>query len=338
MYTPAPPVNTPRVLCLGEVLWDCLADQPGQPRESVSSWTRYLGGAPANVACALVKLGTPSAFIGCVGEDAAGKAIIEQLQALGVNIQGIQQHPQAPTREVFVTRTLTGDRQFVGFNGEDSAEFADTRLAAEYLPQALFAGADYLVLGTLELAYPQTCQAIHAAIALAKQHHLKIFVDVNWRPIFWTDAEEARSLINQLLQQTDLLKLSEEEAEWLFSTADPAAIYQQWSAASPSRTEPGLGILVTKGEQGCAYWLAGHQGEVPAFAVNSVDTTGAGDSFVAGFLHQLCMHSTASLSDPLQARQIVEYASAVGALTTTKPGAIAAQPTAAEVVAFLEKH
>jgi sugar/nucleoside kinase (ribokinase family) len=120
--------------------------------------------------------------------------------------------------------------------------------------------------------------------------------------------------------------------------SDPAAIYQQWNAASLSRTEPGLGVLVTKGEQGCAYWLAGHQGEVPAFAVNSVDTTGAGDSFVAGFLHQLCERTATGPSDPLQARQIVEYASAVGALTTMKPGAIAAQPTDAEVAVFLAKH
>ncbi|HEY9658025.1 MAG TPA: PfkB family carbohydrate kinase, partial [Allocoleopsis sp.] len=104
-------MTAPRVICLGEILWDCLADQPGKPIEQVQSWTNYPGGAPANVACALVKLGTPAGFIGCVGEDEAGEVLIDLLEATGVNVEGVQRH-RAPTRLVEVLRSMTGDRQF----------------------------------------------------------------------------------------------------------------------------------------------------------------------------------------------------------------------------------
>ena len=90
-------MTNPRVICLGEILYDLLADQPGQPLEKVESWTAYPGGAPANVACALVKLGTPSAFVGCVGQDEPGNALSELLQEVGVDTTGIQHHPTAPT-------------------------------------------------------------------------------------------------------------------------------------------------------------------------------------------------------------------------------------------------
>jgi len=96
--------------------------------------------------------------------------------------------------------------------------------------------------------------------------------------------------------------------------------------------------LVTSGEKGCAYCLSENEGRVPAFSVEVVDTTGAGDSFVAGFVHQLCQLGIHSLADPETAKKVVTYASAVGALTTMKPGAIAAQPTAAKVEAFLNSQ
>jgi fructokinase len=321
-------VTNPRVLCLGEILWDCWADQSGQSAAEVSSWTRYPGGAPANVACALTKLGTPAGFIGCVGEDAAGTELVKLLQTLRVNIAGIQRHATAPTRQVKVLRSNTGDRQFVGFIGGDTTTFADTHLQTNQLPVELFNTTDFLVIGTLGLAYPETRQAIELALELAKQHHLTTLMDINWRPVFWTEPEIAKPLILNIIKAVDLLKLSTEEAEWLFGTTDPGII--------ADRCQNVQGILVTAGEQGCAYWLKGNQGEVPAFTVKVEDTTGAGDSFLAGFLHQLCQRGIQALSDPTVAYQMVLYASAVGALTTTRMGAIAAQPTPAEVSAFID--
>ena len=323
-------MNTPRVLCFGEILFDLISDQPGRPLEAVTSWTHYPGGAPANVACALVKLGTSAGFVGCIGEDAPGEELVDLLRSIGVDTTGIQRHATAPTREIFVVRTAEGDRIFSGFGDRDTAEFADTHLQAKLLPVDLFANADYLVLGTLELAYPDTRQAIERAIELADQHHVKLLVDVNWRPVFWSDAEAARHTIQAFIKQIDFLKLSAEEADWLFETQDPGVIAHRLGNVE--------GVLVTDGDRGCAYYLGGNEGKLPAFEIEVEDTTGAGDSFVAGVVHQLCQLGLQALRDPAVARKVVAYASAVGALTTIRPGAIAAQPTAAEVEAFLYLH
>jgi fructokinase len=323
-------MSNPRVLCLGEILFDCLADQMGLKLEEVRSWTTYPGGAPANVACALVKLGTPAGFIGAVGEDEPGNTLVNLLQDIGVDTTGVQRHPTAPTRLVYVVRDLAGDRSFAGFGKYDTGEFGDTRLQAKQLPHSLFTEADYLVLGTLELAYPESEAAVHQALKLAEQYDLKIILDVNWRPVFWQDANIARQKIEALLQRSDFLKLTKEEAELLFDTTDPGAITYRLNSLE--------GVIVTDGENGCAYCLGENEGKLPAFSMPVVDTTGAGDSFLAGFIHQLSQSGIQSLRDAETAKQVITYASAVGALTTIKPGAIASQPTAAEVDAFLASH
>ncbi|MBE9000082.1 MULTISPECIES: carbohydrate kinase [unclassified Nostoc] len=323
-------MSNSRVLCLGEILFDCLADQLGLKLEEVKSWTPYPGGAPANVACALVKLGTTAGFIGAVGEDEPGNALVKLLQDVGVDTTGVQRHPTAPTRQVYVTRDLAGDRTFAGFGQYDTAEFADTRLQAKQLPDVLFQEADFLVLGTLELAYPESEQAIYRALELAEHYDLKIVLDINWRPVFWDEPKIAHQKIPELFKRVDFLKLSKEEAEWLFETADPGAITYRLASIE--------GVLVTDGENGCTYCLGENEGKLPSFSIPVVDTTGAGDSFLAGFIHQLSHYGIHSLRDAETAKRIVTYASAVGALTTIKPGAIASQPTDAEVEAFLASH
>lgn len=319
----------PRVLCLGEILFDCLADQLGHPLEAVESWTPYPGGAPANVACALVKLGTPAGFIGCVGVDEPGNALVQLLQEVGVHSQGVQRHPTAPTRQVYVVRSKSGERTFAGFGELDTAQFADCFLQASQLPVQLFESAEYLVIGTLELAYPQTRQAVAKALELADQYDVKIFLDVNRRDMFWPNPSDSIPLIQQLLKQVDFLKITDEEAEWLFGTADAGAITYRLDSIE--------GVLVSAGEKDIAYCLGANEDKIPTFSVEVQDTTGAGDGFVAGFIHQLCQHGIQPLSDPETAKRVVTYASAVGAITTMKPGAILAQPTAEEVAAFLER-
>ncbi|EGK86907.1 carbohydrate kinase [Microcoleus vaginatus PCC 9802] len=317
----------PRVLCLGEVLFDCLADKPGVSLEEVESWTAYPGGAPANVACALVKLGTAAGFIGAVGGDELGNSLVQVLQEVGVDIAGVQRHPSAPTRQVYVLRNEAGDRNFAGFGEFDTADFADTHLLAAQLPEVLFENADFLVLGTLELAYPESREAIARAIELAERYDVKIILDINWRPVFWSNPEEAKDRIRKILKNVDFVKLSDEEAEWLFDTTDAGAITYRLDSVE--------GVLVTAGEKGCAYCISENEGKIPAFAVDVEDTTGAGDAFLAGFVRQLCKHGIKNLADPEIAQKIVTYASAVGAMTAMKPGAIRSQPTAAEVEAFL---
>ncbi|MFE1746950.1 carbohydrate kinase [Coleofasciculus sp. H7-2] len=325
----------PRVLCLGEILFDCLADQLGRSLADVESWTPYPGGAPANVACALVKLGTPSGFIGCVGQDQPGDQLVQLLQEVGVDSTGVQRHDTAPTRQVYVVRSLSGEREFAAFGvnatsakeTRDTREFADTHLQASALPEALFENADFLVVGSLELAYPDTRAAITKALELADRYNVKIVLDVNRRDMFWPDPSDSKPMIQELIKHVDFLKITDEEAEWLFETTDAGAIAYRLDSVE--------GVLVTAGEKGCAYCLGGNEDKVPAFSVKVVDTTGAGDGFLAGFIDQLCKHGIQHLADAEMAKRVVTYANAVGGITAMKPGAIAAQPTAAEVEDFL---
>ncbi len=279
-----------RVICLGEILFDCLADDLGKSVSEVSSWTPYPGGAPANVACALVKLGTPSAFIGCVGKDEKGHELVDLLKSIGVSISGVQYSDRFPTREVYVTRTADGDRIFAGFGDKKADEFADAYLQAQYLPPELFLEAEFLVIGTLELAYPQSRAAVFRALELAEEYHLKVILDVNWRSMFWLDEQEAPALIEQLWQRVDFVKLAAEEAQWLFGTTDAGAITYRLNSVE--------GVLVSDGGAKVSYCLSENEGTINPAKVSAKDTTGAGDAFLAGFIHQLCRHSNQQLQDP----------------------------------------
>ncbi|MDJ1183033.1 carbohydrate kinase family protein [Roseofilum casamattae] len=323
-------MDTAQVLCLGELLFDCLADRAGLPYEQVTSWTQYPGGAPANVACGLVKLGTSSAFLGSVGSDEVGNALVKVLETAGVDIQGVQRHSTAPTRQVYVVRSYSGDRYFAGFGDRECSDFADAYLNGDLLPIELFRDAQYLVLGTLELAYPQTEQAIRRALELANEYYLKLVVDVNWRPRFWPDPERAKPLIYDLLGQVDFVKLSVEEAQFFFETTDPAAIRDRL---------PDLeGVAITAGDGPLHYAIGEGEGILPAFTVDVKDTTGAGDAFVAGWVRQLCRYGISALESPQKVKETIVYASAVSALTATEFGAMAAQPTSEQVEQFLQEE
>ncbi|MEL7009048.1 MAG: carbohydrate kinase [Cyanobacteria bacterium J06588_4] len=316
-----------KVICLGEILFDRLADQAGKTVSEVTSWTDYPGGAPANVACALAKLGTPSAFVGRVGKDPQGKQLVRLLESIGVDISGVQYDEQAPTRQVYVTRSVEGDRTFAGFGERRADRFADAYLTQDLLSTKLFLEAEYLVLGTLELAYPQAKAAVFRALELAVEHDLKIVLDVNWRPMFWLNQDEALPLIKQLWQYVDFLKLAKEEAEWLFNTANAGEIFDRPASI--------IGVLVSDGDAQVSYCLSKNKGTVEPIKTIVQDTTGAGDAFLAGFIHQLCRYGIEQLSNPQAAEDIVKYACAVGSLTTTKLGAIAAQPDPDEIDALL---
>lgn len=323
-----------QVICLGECLIDRLYERPNQAEQTLSTWQDYPGGAPANVATALAKLGTPSAFVGCLGLDEPGRLLFQALCQADVNCEAIQWHPTAPTRIVLVMRDSEGERRFVGFQSADPAGFADAFLNPQYLREGVFAQSTCLVMGTLGLAYGGTGAGMQQALGWAKRYGILTIVDVNWRPRFWPDCAIAPQRIRQFLAQVDILKLSTEEGRGLFQTEDPATIL---------KTLPNLqAVLMTAGVQGCHYATPSTQGSLPAFDVDSEDTTGAGDAFLAGFVHQLCQQHLNRLKDclkdPNALRQMVRYASAVGALTTMKPGAMAAQPSASEVKAFLYLH
>lgn len=331
-----------RAICLGEIWVDCFAEQSGLHRSEVTSWAPLPGGAAATVACALAKLGDQVEFIGAVGRDAWGDALMRLLSDMGVGHRGVQQRLKAPTRQIYILHEAESSAEerichaaregrchyaFAGFSENDPTRFADAHLFADALAPELFASASFLVLGTLAMAYTDTRQSVRQAVNLARAQGAAILVDVNWRPMFWASPAEAPGRVYDLLQKAQFLKVSVEESEWLFGTDCAEAIAYQFPHLS--------GVLVTTGDNGCQYWLAGNIGAVPSFIVDVEDTAGAGDAFTAGFVHQLLQRGLTCLQEADMAKAVVTYASAVSALTMTRSGAIAALPTPTEVAAFL---
>ena len=332
------PASAPQVLCLGEALVDRLGPPGGDPAHDGPGDDR-LGGAPANVACALARLGTPSAFLGRLGRDAIGAAFAQLFARRGVDTSALQWDGERPSRVVLVRRDASGDRQFGGFAGDRGEGFADQALAAAELAAALgplLAAARWLLVGTIPLASPTAASALQLACREAAAAGVALALDVNWRPTFWDPAADPASgpspaqlvAIQPLLGQAALLKCAREEAQWLFGTADPAAV----SAALPQRPA----VPVTDGGSPLRWWLAGAAGELPSFQVPVVDTTGAGDAFTAGLLHGLV--ATPDLlagASTGQAQELMRFASACGALVCQGAGAIDPQPLAGAVLHFL---
>ena len=306
----------PVVICLGEALIDRLGPPGGDPAVDQPVDDR-LGGAPANVACGLARLGTRVAFAGRLGEDAIGDAFKNLFSERGVDLTLLQWDDQRPSRIVLVRRSKDGERQFQGFAGDQGLGFADQALASVRLPQA-----DWLLVGTLPLAAPLSGAALLSAADQAQKRGMALAVDVNWRPTFWDASSDPAAALSKhavaamrpLLQQAALLKLAREEALGLFGTNDPASI-QQLLPQAPD-------VVVTDGAAPVRWQIGTEHGlQLAMKPPTVVDTTGAGDAFTAGLLHRW--------SAPPMER--LRFAAACGALVCGGAGGIDPQPDEAQV-------
>ena len=309
------------VICLGEALIDRLGPLGGDPARDQPVDDR-LGGAPANVACGLARLGTAVSFVGRVGGDAIGADFQHLFSQRGVDTSTLQLDPSRPTRIVLVRRSGDGERQFQGFAGDQGDGFADQALQTVALPST----ARWLLVGTIPLASAQSAQALLDAVAQARSQGIALALDVNWRPTFWDSAADpvagptqaAQSAIRPLLEQAALIKLAREEALWFFAGDDPRVI----SSELPQRPD----VVVTDGSALMRWCIGGTSGTQPALSPPKVvDTTGAGDAFTAGLLHRWLA--------PVAER--LRFAAACGALVCAGAGGIDPQPTEAQVEAFL---
>ncbi len=279
------------------------------------------GGAPANLAAALARLGTPSRFAGAIGSDAAGDRVVAAIADAGVASTTLVRIDAAlaATREVLVERTAEGDRRFVGFR-PSGAVYADTCFPAASVATAL-AGTALLVVGSLGFAEAPTSDAVRAAVAEARARAIPLAVDVNLRDVFWKEPAQADDVVRrELAPFAHTMKASREEALRLFATDDPRAIAARFGMRA---------VLVTDGRNGCRWTVGEAHGTTAAFAVREADATGAGDAFFAGYLH-----ATLAGEAPHDA---VRFASACGAIVAAAPGAMAPQPDAARVRAFLAR-
>jgi len=318
-----------------------LADQLGKSKEDVTSWTPYPGGAPANVATGVARLGLHAVFLAALGKDALGDSFVSLLTDRNVDTKYVQRNDH-PTRDVLVTRSLDGDREFAGFGATSTDKYADCFVDNTALPVSVISKSDALVTGTLGLAYKGSAEAIQSAVGAAKAGETcTVVIDVNWRPVFWADAAVAREAVRAFVPKADILKVTDEEAEWLFGidAADALAHPEQVLSVVPTAT----GVLVSAGEKGSAYAFKTPGGKmdtsgiVPVLPVKVADTTGAGDAYLAGFIFYMLMSGGLQelVADPDKVRRAVQFATACGAVTCMRPGAIDAQPTVSQAEKLL---
>jgi fructokinase len=261
---------------------------------------------------AAARLGLSAAFIGKVGADLHGRFLRDTLEREGVDCRGLRLDPDCPTTLAFVELLPGGERDFA-FHRKGCG---DTRLRPEEVPEDLVKNAKVLHLGTLSMTDEPARSATLRAAALARAAGVKVSCDVNYRSPLWPEEADFRAACAALLPLVDWLKVSEEEAELLTGSADPAR-----AAESLRRKYPLEHLAVTLGDRGA--WVDGNL--VPAFPAEAVDATGAGDSFWGAYIYALLR----GLEDP------ASFACAAAACCVEKRGAIPAMPGPAAAEARL---
>lgn len=317
------------LVCFGELLIDFVATETG-PLRAAPGFVKAPGGAPANVAVAARRLGVRSAFIGAVGRDEFGRFLKQVLEDNGVDTCALRLSSRGSTPLAFVSLKENAERDFQFYwHGT-----ADRHMTPADIPIRLVRSSRIFHYGTISFIHPGTRRAAARGLRAARDSStVFISCDPNLRLNLWPSAKVARKTILEAVEPAHLVKLNEQELQFLTGARNRARGIQIFARHSDAA------VLVTRGPRGAVYRWGSVEGEVPGFSVSAIDTTGAGDGFVAGFLSRLLQGSKDLRSLAPNGEQLhrwVRYANAVGALATTKLGAIPAFPAPKEVAALLE--
>ena len=305
-----------RVYCIGELLIDFVAEKQGNDLSKSLNFTKKAGGAPANVACAIAKLGGKSSFIGCVGKDPFGTFLLETLKQEHVDISKAQRSKTFTTL-AFVSLAEDGERDFVFSRGADIELKYDSTIRKDFAKNMVHFGAATAMLGgPLEEAYNH-----YLFDGLTQESFISF--DPNFRADLWKDNEEkfVKKCI-PFVEKSHLCKFSLEEAQLLSGK-------QNITEACTKLHELGANIItVTLGKEGTYVSTPDVQHTVPSIKVSPVDTTGAGDAFIGCLLYQIAKlpDYNTLIKDGETLLQMVATANKAGAITTTAYGAIVALP------------
>lgn len=330
---------------VGEALIDFTAMEPDKPLRKASQFARHAGGAPANVAVAVARLGGRSHFVGSVGRDPFGDFLIGTLSEYGVGVEHVTQTQAAPTTLAFVARS--GDEPDYFFVRNPGA---DTQLRSEDLADLTFDEDSVLHLGSNSLAAAPLRDSVDILLTRAQQAGALISFDVNLRPAFWRTAgdavleedslEEARSRCRSVLERASIVKANRAEWAWLAGASGDASIEQTLRQFA---RETDAVLIATLGADGTAV-LRGPDEKVittPGFPVAAIDATGAGDAFVGGILYGLmkdqCSYRRLRTLGDRKWTDYTRFGNAVAALNVSRFGAIPAMPSLAEVEALIAR-
>jgi len=318
----------PKAICIGELLIDFVSTTTDVTLAECPSFAKAPGGAPANVAVGLAKLGVDSGFIGKVGDDPFGDFLRQTLDQNAVDTSYLISGTGSRTTLAFVATRSDGSKDITFYRNPG----ADIQLAPEEIEEAYIQSAELFHYGSVSLSHQPSRDATLKAIRCAKDAGAFISYDPNLRLMLWDNPDEAKHWMWEVMPYANVVKIADEE--WGFIMETPSL-----QDGSARLLEIGIDlVVVTRGEHGCYYNNGLNQGYVDGFGVDVIDPLGAGDGFVAAMLSRLVPLSESVLDDN-QLRTIMRYANAAGALTTQKVGVIPALPTASEIENFMsDRH
>lgn len=316
----------PDVLSIGELLIDFVSTETDATLSESPGFIKAPGGAPANVAVGLAKLGIDSGFIGKIGDDPFGEFLRTTLEQSSVDTQGLISGVGVRTTLAFVAARSDGQKDICFYRNPG----ADILLRPDELNSKAIQSAKALHYGSVSLSHRPSRDATMEAIRIAKDAGVLLSYDPNLRLSLWDDPQEAWNWIWKVMPNADVVKLADEEWEFITGTEDlDAGCDKIFEVGRPL-------IIVTLGKDGCYFNNGEVSGHLDGFAVDAIDTLGAGDAFVAAMLSQLLDGPAPVTLDEDALRKILRYANAAGALATQEVGVIPALPSRAQIQQFLE--
>ena len=312
------------VTALGELLIDFTEN--GNSEQGNPLMEANPGGAPCNMLAMIQKLGGTTAFIGKVGKDMFGRQLRQAVESVGIDTRNLMEDEEVHTTLAFVHTFPDGDRDFSFYRNPG----ADMMLTKEEIQEDLIRNSKVFHFGTLSSTHEVVREATRYAIDVAKEAGCLISFDPNLRPPLWNTLEDARKEIEYGLSKADILKISDNEVEFLCGTSD----YDEGAQMLIEKYNIPF-VCVTLGKDGSRAYYKGMRVEVPGFVQkNTIETTGAGDTFCGCMLHYIIQHGLEDLTEE-NLRELLTFANAAASVITTRKGALAVMPSKEEVERML---
>lgn len=314
------------VTALGELLIDFTEN--GITAQGNPLFEANPGGAPCNVLAMLAKLGYRTAFIGKVGRDCFRDQLKAAIEEAGISSEHLLTDEEVHTTLAVVHTFPDGDRDFSFYRKPG----ADMMLAADEIPEELIRGSKIFHYGTLSMTHEGVREATKKAVGIAEDAGCILSFDPNLRPPLWNNLDEAKEQILWGLEHCHILKISDNEITWLTGKDD----YTEGAAWINSRYHIPL-ILVSMGKQGSrAYYKEGIVEAAPFLRTDTIETTGAGDTFCGCILAGILENGLENLTEE-DLREILTFANSAASIVTTRRGALKVMPSRAEIEKNIDK-
>ena len=308
------------VIAMGELLIDFTMN--GESEQGNNMFEACPGGAPCNVLAMLNKLGKRTAFLGKVGQDQFGVLLKNTLDEAGIDTSNLKMDADVNTTLAFVHTFPDGDREFSFYRNPG----ADMRLTADEIDAEFLKKAKLFHFGTLSMTHDGVREATKKALDIAKENGLLISFDPNLRPPLWSSLELAKEQMEYGFQYCDILKISDNEIQFVSGKED----YDEGIQYLQEKYHIPL-ILLTLGKDGSRAYYKDMRVERSGFKMDTIETTGAGDTFCGSSLNYLLEHGIENLTEE-QLGEMMTFANAAAALITTRKGAIRSMPEKEEVL------